>query len=127
MSATRRDASRRPSGDARSPAAPPAGDGTVLVRAGGERVSVAALPRALQPAFAHIQHFNAIQSQMMDLVLNTSSSFFMSACPPDPPRTRLARAPIPPSVSRAELTRPPSRSDQARPRAAARRFCWSSR
>ena len=85
MSAIPRDASRHPSGDARSPAAPPAGDGTVLVRAGGERVSVAALPRALRPAFAHIQHFNAIQSQMMDLVLNTSSSFFMSAFPPTPP------------------------------------------
>jgi hypothetical protein len=98
MSATRRDASRRPSGDARSPAAPPAGDGTVLVRAGGERVSVAALPRALQPAFAHIQHFNAIQSQMIDLVLNTSSSFFMSACPPDPPGP----------ASRARRYRPPS-------------------
>ena len=98
MSATPRDASRRPSGDARSPAAPPAGDGTVLVRAGGERVSVAALPRALQPAFAHIQHFNAIQSQMMDLVLNTSSSFFMSACPPDPPGP----------ASRARRYRPPS-------------------
>ena len=97
MSATPRDASRRPSGDARSPAAP-AGDGTVLVRAGGERVSVAALPRALQPAFAHIQHFNAIQSQMMDLVLNTSSSFFMSACPPDPPGP----------ASRARRYRPPS-------------------
>jgi hypothetical protein len=98
MSATPRHASRRPSGDARSPAAPPAGDGTVLVRAGGERVSVAALPRALQPAFAHIQHFNAIQSQMMDLVVNTSSSFFMSACPPDPPGP----------ASRARRYRPPS-------------------
>ena len=53
MSAIPRDASRHPSGDARSPVAPPAGDGTALVRAGGERVSVAALPRALALLRAH--------------------------------------------------------------------------
>lgn len=98
MSVMPRHAPRGPSGDARSPAAPPEGDGTVFVRAGAERVSVAALPRALQPAFAHIGHFNAMQSRTVDLVLNTSGSFFISACPPDSSprpasrRDRLSRA-----------------------------------
>lgn len=90
MSDIPRDAARGPSGSARSPATPPEGDGTVFVRAGGERVSVAALPRALQPAFAHIRHFNAMQSQTVDLILNTSSSFFISAYPPDLVQTRHA-------------------------------------
>ena len=96
MSAIPRDASRHPSGDARSPAARPRATAPFSFARVVSALSVAALPRALRPAFAHIQHFNAIQSQMMDLVLNTSSSFFMSAFPspprPDPPRARAETA-----------------------------------
>ena len=71
-----RDAgSRAPLGNA------PANDGVVVPARGGARRAVTELPTALRPAFSHFQYFNAVQAEMLDQVLNTSSSFVVSTSP----------------------------------------------